>query len=84
MPVQLDETRPCVVVAQLKQVLADALTNGRIEEVEFSAGNGVSRRMRRKFGTLSELRQLISEWETKCAVATGTRPRRFGLRSGGF
>jgi hypothetical protein len=83
MPV-IDATKPCEAAGILKQVLADALASGQVEEIEFTAGNGSSRRVRRKFASLDQLRAEIARYDSECKVATTGKPARYGLRAGGM
>jgi hypothetical protein len=83
MATTIDFNNPCAAVTILRQALANAIINGRVEEVEFTSGNGSSQRTRRIFGSVAELRTLISEMETECRASQG-KSTRYGLRSGGM
>ncbi len=80
----IDPANPCAAATALREVLLKALANGQMEEVEFSAGNGSQRRVRRKFASLDELRAEIARLDGECKVLTTGKPARFGLRAGGI
>jgi hypothetical protein len=84
MTVQIDFTNPCAVATALREVLSRAMLEGRVEEVEFAAGNGSSRRMKRNYATISELKAHIAQLDNECKLTTTGRPSRFGLRAGGM
>lgn len=83
MTTLIDFTDPCAIATKLREVLHRAMIEGRVDEVEFAAGNGSSRRVRRSYATISELKAHIALLDNECKIATTGRPSRFGLRAGG-
>lgn len=69
MPV-IDYTDPLQVLTAMREAYDRAMVEGRAQEVEYSAGNGSSRRVRREFFSAAELRQRIAELEKQCAGAS--------------
>lgn len=84
MALTLDESNPCATLASLRTVYANIIAGMHRQEVMFRAGpNGVERRVVYGKADAAALLRLIGEYESKCSLAQGARPRRFGLRSGG-
>lgn len=84
MTTQIDFTDPCAVATKLREVLSRAMIEGRVDEVEFAAGNGSSRRIKRSYASIAELKAHIAQLDNECKVATTGRPSRHGLRAGGM
>jgi hypothetical protein len=84
MTVTIDENDPCAAATALRSVLHRALVDGRAQEIEFTAGNGSSRRVRKELVSISDLRAEIAKFDSECKLATTGRPSRFGLRAGGM
>lgn len=80
----IDFNDPCAAATALREVLNRAMIEGRAQEIEFAAGNGMSRRVRREFVSIADLRARIAELDNECRIKTTGRPSRFGLRSGGM
>jgi hypothetical protein len=83
MTTQIDFTDPCAIATALREVLHRAMLEGRVDEVEFAAGNGSSRRVRRSYASISDLKAHIAQLDNECKLKTTGRPSRFGLRAGG-
>lgn len=80
----IDFSDPCAAATALREVLHRAMLEGRAQEVEFAAGNGSSRRVKREFVSVEELRKQITLLDNECRIKTTGRPSRYGLRSGGL
>jgi hypothetical protein len=80
----IDFSDPCAAATELRIVLNKAMIEGQIEEIEFSAGNGSQRRLRRKYASIEQLKAHISELDRQCTLKTTGRAGRFGLRAGGM
>lgn len=84
MAVTLNDADPCGTAAALRQALADLVTGGKEQTVTFKGGpNGVEKSVTYAKADLTGLRELIRDYETKCAASSGGRPRRFAMRAGG-
>lgn len=84
MTLTLDDADPCATAVVLRLAYAELIAGGKAREIQFRAGpNGVERRVQYHGADASRLLALVREWEQKCALASGGRPRRFGMRSGG-
>jgi hypothetical protein len=84
MATTIDYTDPCAVATALREVLHRAMLEGRVDEVDFAAGNGSQRRIRRSYASISELKQHIAQLDNECRLATSGTRSRFGLRAGGM
>lgn len=69
MPV-IDYTDPVQVLTAMREAYDRAMLEGRAQEVEYSAGNGSSRRIRREFFTAEQIKARIAELEKLCAGAS--------------
>lgn len=84
MALTLDESDPCGTVASLRSIYANIVAGLARQEVSFRAGpNGVERRVVYGKADAGALLRLIGDYEAKCKLTQGGRPRRFGLRAGG-
>ena len=84
MAVTLDESDPCATAAALRAVYANIIAGQMRQEVMFRAGpNGVERRTVYGKADAGALLRLIGDYEAKCKLMQGGRPRRHGLRAGG-
>lgn len=63
----VDYTDPVQVLTVMRAAYDRAMIEGRPQEVEYSAGNGSSRRVRREFFSAAELKARIAELERQCA-----------------
>ena len=80
----IDFSNPCAAATALREVLNRAMAEGRAQEVEFVAGNGVSQRVKTEFASIEQLKAHIARLDGECKALTTGRPARFGLRSGGM
>ena len=84
MALTLNEADPCTTLQSLRTIYANIIAGMARQEVMFRAGpNGVERRVVYDKADAAALLRLIGEYEAKCNLAQGKRPRRFGLRAGG-
>lgn len=74
-PIPMLADDPCARADALRAARDLIVTGGKAEEVQFTAGNGTTRRIRYGMANLRELNALIAEAEALCAG----RPRRFVL-----
>lgn len=77
---------PCEILDQLRRAYRDLITGGKAQEVEHRSGqNGAVKRVVYGKADIGRLDREIARYEKLCAAACGmnSRPRRFGLRSGG-
>jgi hypothetical protein len=84
MTTTIDENDPCAAATALRAVLHRAMLDGRAQEIEFTAGNGSARRVRKEFVSIDALKAEISRLDSACKLATTGRPSRHGLRAGGM
>lgn len=75
-----DVNDPCAMLAALRPVYYALLTGESVQEIEFRAGNGTTRRVRYSAVDLVALRTEIAQLEAKCA-ASG-RARRHAIIAG--
>jgi hypothetical protein len=64
---------PCGRAAALRAARDQIVIGGHAEEVQFTAGNGTTRRIRYSMANIRELNALLAEAEALCAG----RPKRF-------
>ncbi len=84
MTVTLNDDDPCATAAALRQVYANLVAGQSAARVRFNAGpNGVEREQQFHAADPQRLLALIRDYESRCAVLNGGRPKRFGLRAGG-
>lgn len=84
MAVILNDADPCGTAAALRQAYADLIGGGTAQSVTFRGGpNGVEKSVSYTKADPSRLMALVREWEAKCSVSQGGRPRRFAMRAGG-
>lgn len=84
MTVTIDENDPCAAATALRSILHRAMVDGRAQEIEFTAGNGSARRVRKELVSIADLKAEIARFDNACKLATAGRPSRFGLRAGGM
>ncbi len=85
MALAINEDDPCGAAAQLRAAYAAIVAGEKAETITFKAGaQGVERTVTYHGADAAALKRLIGEYEGKCAIKTGGRPRRFGLRAGGI
>lgn len=84
MAVTLNDADPCGTAALLRQAYADLVGGGTAQTVVYRGGpNGVEKSVTFNRADPARLQMLVREWEGKCAQASGGRPRRFAMRTGG-
>lgn len=84
MALTIDESDPCATAAALRTIYANVVAGLARQVVMFRAGpNGVERRVEYGKADAGALLRLIGDYEAKCKLTQGGRPRRFGLRAGG-
>lgn len=84
MAVNLNDADPCGTAALLRQAYADLVSGGTAQTVIYRGGpNGVEKSVTYSKADPARLLMIVREWESKCAVAGGGRPRRFAMRTGG-
>lgn len=84
MAVTLNDADPCGTAAALRQAYADLIGGGTALTVTHKSGpNGVEKSVTYNRADPNRLLMLVREWESKCAAASGARPRRFAMRTGG-
>lgn len=85
MALAINDDDPCGAAAQLRVAYASIVAGEKAETITFRAGaQGVERSVTYHRADADALKRLIAEYESKCAIKTGGRPRRFGLRAGGI
>lgn len=85
MALAINEADPCGAAAQLRAVYAKLVAGEAAETVSFKAGaQGVERAVTYHKADAAALLRLVREYESKCSISTGGRPRRFGIRAGGI
>lgn len=84
MALIVDEDNPCAAAATLRAVYYQLIAGQAAQIVTFRAGaTGVERSATFHKADPARLMQVIRGFEEKCALASGTRARRFALRGGG-
>lgn len=84
MAVTLNDADPCGTAAALRQAYADLIGGSTAQAVVYRGGpNGVEKSVTFNRADPNRLLMLVREWESKCAQASGQRPRRFAMRTGG-
>ena len=80
----IDESDPCAAAALLRAAYASIVSGTTEQEISFRAGpNGVERKVVYGKADPARLLALLRDYEKRCSLTSGARPRRFGLRAGG-
>jgi uncharacterized protein YaeQ len=81
----VDQPDYCAEAAALRTAITNAITAGRVSQIQFTAGNGSSRMTTRVFASVKDMREHLTYLEGLCAQSTGVQwPKRYAFRSGGM
>ena len=84
MTITIDESDPCAAALALRQALVNLVAGRAAQRIVFRAGpNGVQRETQFHEANVDALKELLREYEDKCAKAQGKGPRRYAMRAGG-